>query len=166
MSGFASEPIIVRRALANDILRAGDLDEVDRLFLFRSRGAAMSLVKKRILIVEDEPAIRATLRARLEANQYEVLCTKDGEEGLSLARQEEPDLIILDVILPKWNGYTICAILKGDEHYRHIPILMLTERATSINRKHGRKVGADAYITKPFDSAVLMQAVRRLLHEN
>jgi DNA-binding response OmpR family regulator len=126
----------------------------------------MDMARKRVLIVEDEHAIQAVLRARLRANGYEVLYAADGEEGLALARQEEPELIILDVMLPKWDGYSICALLKSDERYRHIPILMLTARSGEEDRERGERTGADAYVTKPFDSAELMDTVRRLLRQN
>jgi DNA-binding response OmpR family regulator len=125
----------------------------------------MSKPRKRILSIEDEPAIQMTLRARLEANGYEVLCVSDGEEGLRVAQQEKPDLIILDLMLPKRDGYSICRLLKFDQRYRHIPILMLTARGLEKDRETGMKTGADAYVTKPFDSADLVATVRRLLGE-
>jgi DNA-binding response OmpR family regulator len=126
----------------------------------------MSDPRKRILSIEDEPAIQMTLKARLEANGYEVLCASDGEEGLARAQAEKPDLIILDLMLPKRDGYSICRLLKFDQRYRHIPILMLTARGLEKDRETGMKTGADAYITKPFDSADLLATVRRLLGES
>jgi DNA-binding response OmpR family regulator len=126
----------------------------------------MNPARKRVLIIDDEPVIRATVRLRLEANGYDVQCAGDGPEGVTLARQEKPDLIILDLMLPKWDGYSICGLLKSDELYRDIPILMLTARSLEYDKERGRRTGADAYVTKPFDSAELMDTVRRLLQQN
>ena len=130
-----------------------------------SEGGTPNLVKKRLLVVEDELAILMTLRARLEATGYEVLSADDGEQGLNLAREQKPDLIILDVMLPKRDGYSICRLLKFDQRYKHIPILMLTARSQDRDRERGRGTGADAYMTKPFDSAELLETVQRLLEE-
>ncbi|MDP3937781.1 MAG: response regulator [Deltaproteobacteria bacterium] len=123
------------------------------------------MTKKRILSVEDEPAIQKTLKLRLEASGYEVLCATDGAEGLELARQEKPDLIILDLMLPKRDGNSVCRLLKFDQRYREIPILMLTARGLQKDRETGVKMGADAYLTKPYDSVELIATVRKLLGE-
>lgn len=119
--------------------------------------------KKRILVVDDEPGITATLRARLEASGYEVLLASDGESGLQQAREEKPDLILLDIMLPKRDGYSICRLLKFDNRFQHIPVIMLTARTQERDRSLGRKTGADAYVTKPFDTAQLLDTIRRLL---
>ena len=119
--------------------------------------------KKRILVVDDEPGIQATLRARLEANGYEVLLASDGESGLRRAREEKPDLILLDLMLPRRDGYSVCRLLKFDSRFHHIPIVMLTARAQERDRDLGQKTGADAYITKPFDAAHMLDTIRRLL---
>ncbi len=125
----------------------------------------MNLPKKRILIVEDEPAIRAILHKRLEANGYEVMDAEDGEEGLALARREKPDLILLDLMLPKRDGYSVCRLLKFDQRYRHIPVVMLTARAQEKDRKLGQQTGADAYVTKPFDAGELLAIVAGILKD-
>jgi len=119
--------------------------------------------KKRILVVDDEPGIQATLRARLEANGYEVLLASDGETGLQRAREEKPDLILLDLMLPRRDGYSVCRLLKFDNRFQHIPIIMLTARAQERDRSLGQKTGADAYVTKPFDAAHLLETIGRLL---
>lgn len=121
------------------------------------------MVKKRILSVEDEPAIQQTLKLRLEAAGYEVICAADGAEGLEIARNEKPDLIILDLMLPKRDGYSVCRLLKFDQRYRHIPILMLTARGLQKDRETGGRMGADAYLTKPYDSAQLLATIQNLL---
>ena len=119
--------------------------------------------KKRILVVDDEPGIQATLRARLEANGYEVLVASDGESGLQRARDEKPDLILLDLMLPKRDGYSLCRLIKFDNRFQHIPVIMLTARTQERDRTLGRKTGADAYVTKPFDAIQLLDTIRRLL---
>lgn len=125
----------------------------------------MNSTKQRILIVEDDLSVQTTLRVRLEANGYEVLSAADGADALFLVRQHKPDLIILDLILPTLDGYDVCHFLKSDHRYRHIRILMLTARVQRNDEERGWRIGADAYITKPFDSAVVMQTVRSLLQE-
>ncbi|MFA4993268.1 MAG: response regulator [Candidatus Omnitrophota bacterium] len=119
--------------------------------------------KKRILLIEDEADMVYALNLQLEAANYEVLSASDGQAGLDMARKEKPDLIILDLMLPKIDGYKICRLLKFDEKYKKIPIIMFTARAQEQDKKLGREVGADAYITKPFDSKVLLDKISALL---
>ena len=106
--------------------------------------------KKKILLVEDEKVLIETVTLRLEANGYEVIPAYDGFEGLEKAKKEKPDLIILDLMLPKMDGYKVCGLLKADTRYNKIPIIMFTARAQESDKKMGKEVGADAYITKPF----------------
>ena len=119
--------------------------------------------KKRILLVEDEPEFRLGLRIRLEANGYEIIEAKDGAEGLDMARNQAPDLIILDLMLSKMDGYQVARLLKFDEKRRGIPIVMLTARSQQNDRETGLAVGADAYVTKPFKSEELLEIVARLI---
>ena len=119
--------------------------------------------KKRILLVEDEPDFRMALRLRLEANGYEVLEAVDGAEGLEIARSQKVDLLVLDVMLPKMDGYKVARFLKFDEKYRRIPIIMLTARSQKTDRDTGLSVGADAYITKPFKPEELIETMTKLL---
>lgn len=121
--------------------------------------------KKRILIIDDEEDILNLLRFRLEANNYEVASALDGQEGLNKARSMKPNLIILDLMLPKLDGYKICRMLKFDESYKDIPIIMFTARAQKNDEELGMEVGADAYITKPFESEVLLNKMRELLEK-
>ncbi len=121
--------------------------------------------KKRILIVDDESDLVELVKLRLEANGYEVIVAGDGQSGLDKARTEKPDLIVLDVMLPKIDGYKVCRMLKFDEKYRHIPIIMFTARAQESDRKTGEQVGADAYITKPFEPAALLLKMDDLLNK-
>ncbi len=118
---------------------------------------------KRILVTEDSPTILAMVKDILEGQGYEVLAAVDGQDALEKARHEIPDLIILDLMLPKIDGYKLCRMLKFDEKYKQIPIIMFTARAQETDIKLGTEVGADAYITKPFDPEILLNKVNELL---
>ena len=119
--------------------------------------------RKRILIIEDEPYMVELLKTRLEANNYEVIVAYDGMEGWRKARNEHPDLILLDIMLPGMDGFKICKLLKHDVRYRNVPIIMLTARANKEDMMMGKEAGADAYIAKPFDSKLLIQKIEELL---
>ncbi|MDP2924709.1 MAG: response regulator [Candidatus Omnitrophota bacterium] len=121
--------------------------------------------KKRILIVDDEKDLVEAVTFRLQANGYEVIVAHDGQEGLDKARKEEPDLIILDLMLPKIDGYKVCRMLKFDEKYKKIPIILFTARVQEEDKKLGQDVGADSYITKPFEPQVLITKLKELLNE-
>ncbi|EKD50493.1 MAG: adenylate/guanylate cyclase [uncultured bacterium] len=118
---------------------------------------------KRILIVDDERDLVETLTYRLEALGYEVLTAYDGQEGLDRVREEKPDLILLDVMMPKLDGYHVCRLIKFDDDLKGIPIIMLTARGQPQDRQTGRDSGADDYLTKPFESAVLLEKIQQLL---
>lgn len=121
--------------------------------------------KKRILLVDDEEAMVEMVKMRLEAAGYEVIPAYDGQEALDKARKEKLDLIILDIMLPKIDGYKVCRILKFDEKYKQIPVVMFTARAQEADKQTGQQVGADAYITKPFEPAVLLDTIAKLLNK-
>jgi len=122
--------------------------------------------KKRILIVEDQAIIIDMLRMRLEANNYEVITASDGQEGFEKAHKENPNLIILDVMLPKMNGYKVCQLLKSDPKYAKIPILISSGRTPQEVRRVGQEVGADAYVSKPFEAEVLLSKIKELLEKS
>ena len=119
--------------------------------------------RKRILIVDDEEDLRKMLKFRLEAVGYDVAEAGDGQDGLDKARSSKPDLIILDLMLPKIDGFKVCRMLKFDEKYRHIPIVMFTARAQKQDEALGKEMGAEAYITKPFEPEVLLGKIKELL---
>lgn len=119
--------------------------------------------RSKILLVDDEVQLADLVRKRLEINDYEVAIAYDGEEALRKARQDIPDLIILDIMLPKVDGYMICALLKKDERFTKIPIIMFSARARAEDIEFGQKVGADAYITKPYEPQVLLDKIKELL---
>lgn len=121
--------------------------------------------KKKILVVDDEPQLVEMVRMRLEANDYEVIAAYDGLEALEKARRENPDLILLDLMLPKMDGYRVCRTLKFDEKYKHIMVIMFTSKAQETDRKTGKEVGADAYIVKPFEPQKLLDKIGELMGE-
>ena len=120
---------------------------------------------KRILIVDDEPDLLDMVQINLEMEGYECLVAYDGFRALDRARKEQPDLIILDVMLPGLNGYKVCRLLKFDEKYKRIPIIMLTAEAQQADRLMGEATGANYYMTKPFDADKLLAKVKELLGE-
>ena len=119
--------------------------------------------RKRILIIEDEEQMVEMLKMRLEANNYEVLSTDDGKKGLEMAQKQNPDLIILDLMIPKMDGFKVCGLLKKDSRYSRIPIILFTARAQESDKRMGEEIGADAYITKPFEPKVLLEKIEELL---
>jgi DNA-binding response OmpR family regulator len=118
----------------------------------------------RILVVEDDAAILRGLRDNLAAESYEVITAADGAEGYRLSQDKKPDLIVLDLMLPKLSGYEICKKLR-DEGNR-VPILMLTARGDEADRVLGLDLGADDYVTKPFSVRELLARVRALLRRS
>jgi len=118
---------------------------------------------KKILIVDDEPGYLTLVKNRLEAAEYQVLTAQEGQEALEKAKREKPDLIILDLMLPKMDGYKVCGLLKRDIRYSKIPIILFTARAQEADRKQGEEVGADAYLTKPFDAQTLLAKIQELI---
>jgi DNA-binding response OmpR family regulator len=120
--------------------------------------------KKKVLIIEDYLNIVEILSMRLKSMGYDVVAAYDGQEGLNLARREKPDLIILDVLLPKMNGFKVCRLLKFDSKYKHIPIIMLTSRETQSNEELGRETGADDYVYKSDQKGTLLKLVRKYLN--
>ncbi len=121
----------------------------------------MAAEKKRILIIEDEPGVQITLEDRLSSEGYEVAVCGDGLEGEKEAKSGRHDLILLDVMLPGKDGFTICRDLR--KAGKEIPILMLTARDTNIDTIMGLRVGADDYLAKPFDMQVLLARIEALL---
>jgi DNA-binding response OmpR family regulator len=119
--------------------------------------------QKKILVVDDEVDLVETIRFPLESEGFTVLVSYNGEDALNQARKENPDLILLDIMLPKLDGYKVCRLLKFDERYRNIPILMLTAKTQEKDKTIGMETGADEYITKPFDIDELLEKVKSYL---
>ena len=119
--------------------------------------------KKRILLIDDEPSIIKMIAKRLEVEGFEVMTAMDGEEGFQKAQSEKPDLVIVDLMLPKLNGYEVCSLLKKNIQYQKIPIIMFSARTQDRDETLGFECGADAYIRKPVDPKDLIEKVRTLI---
>ena len=116
-----------------------------------------------ILVVDDSPESRDILQARLSAHNYEVLTAPDGEVGLTVAREQMPDLILLDIMMPKMDGIEVCGNLRADSSIPFIPIIMVTAKADSKDVVAGLEAGADEYLTKPVDHRALIARVKSML---
>ena len=123
----------------------------------------MTTKKKRILLVDDEPAVLMVARKRLEVAGFEVVVASDGQDGMEKARAEHPDLIILDLMLPKLNGYEVCTMLKQDLRYKHIPIIIFSAKTQEKDQQMAKECGADAYVPKPYKPDVLLGHITTLL---
>lgn len=119
---------------------------------------------KKILIVDDEQDIVESLKFVLETYDYTCYTAYNGEDGLRLAKEIQPDLMILDVMMPRINGFKISRLLKFDKKYKDIPILMVTARSQEEDKLIGEETGVDEYITKPFDIDEVVKIVQKYLH--
>ncbi len=118
---------------------------------------------KKVLICDDEPYIRESVSYVARGEGYDVLTAEDGEEALRLAREERPDLIFLDLMMPRLNGFQVCQALKKDAATRNIHVIILTARGQEIDRETGKEVGAAEYLTKPFSPRKLRQRMHEVL---
>jgi len=121
--------------------------------------------KGEILIVEDNPQTVKLIKFILEKNEYLTISAKDGEEGLQMAREKKPDLIVLDLMLPGMDGYRVCEILKANPQTKEIPILVLTALDTGADFEKALAKKADWYITKPFEPQHLLKRVNYLIEK-
>jgi DNA-binding response OmpR family regulator len=119
--------------------------------------------KPRVLIVEDEPNIVLSLEILLRRAGYEIASAGDGEAALELIRRTLPDVVLLDIMLPKRNGYEVCRVLKSEPTLSSIPVIMLTAKGQEVEILKGLELGASAYIAKPFGNAEVLEAVRAAL---
>ncbi|UCF95392.1 MAG: response regulator [Desulfobacterales bacterium] len=119
---------------------------------------------KQILIVDDEPSIVVPIQFLMEQNGYQVLVAQNGEEALDIIFKSKPDLILLDIMLPGIDGYEVCEIVRLNPEYRKTKIIFLTARGREVEIAKGMALGADAYITKPFSNAELVEKVKALLN--
>jgi len=117
------------------------------------------MANARILAVDDSPTILEMIKAILQSGGYDVITAVDGAQALETARAEVPDLILLDVMLPKLDGYRVCRLLKFDQKYKSIPIIMLTAKTEEQSMATGIRTGANQYLTKPIEPEVLLDAV-------
>jgi DNA-binding response OmpR family regulator len=117
----------------------------------------------KVLLVDDDPVILKLLQVNFEMEGYSVLTANDGVEGLEKARAERPDVVILDIMMPRMDGLEVTRELKGDDATKEMPILLLSAKAQASDIQLGRDVGADDYLTKPFDPLELLERVSEIL---
>jgi DNA-binding response OmpR family regulator len=119
----------------------------------------------RVLVVDDEPDLIRVLQFGLQAAGYTVDCAPDGQEGLKKARELRPDIILLDLMLPKLDGYKICRLLKFDDRYKHIPIIILSARTQEGDQALALEMGANRFISKPYDFSEILGLIETLLKQ-
>jgi len=119
--------------------------------------------KKIILAVDDEPNILMSIEFILDMEGYEVHTARDGDDALDVAERVRPDLILLDISMPRKDGYEVCRILRKRENMAGTKVIMLTAKGQTLEKKKGLEVGADEYVTKPFSAAELLNAIRTCL---
>src|SRR5882762_5905038 len=117
--------------------------------------------KTTVLVVEDESALQFILSSNLKREGYEVISARNGEAGVKLARKHRPDLVLLDIMLPKMDGLEVMRLLRQESQ---VPVLFLTAKKSEVDRVLGFKLGADDYITKPFSLEELLARVKAVLH--
>lgn len=123
----------------------------------------MSSNGKKILVVDDEELTTQLAKTFLEKYGFKVIIASDGEAGLEMAEAENPDLILLDVMLPSMDGFSVCKKLKENDNFKNTPILMFTAKGLSSDIEEGKAVGADEYIVKPFSGKALVATIRKHL---
>ncbi len=119
--------------------------------------------RARVLVVDDEADLIRILQFGLEAIGYQVETASDGQEALKKAREQKPDIILLDLMLPKLDGYKVCRLLKFDERYKNIPIIILSARTQEGDQLLAMEMGANRFITKPYDFAEVLSHIETLL---
>jgi len=117
------------------------------------------MATKQILIVDDSPTELKLIASSFTGAGYDIITAGDGEEAVQKAMAEKPDVIVLDVIMPKMNGFQACRKIKSTPEIQHIPIIILTSKKEKSDEFWGKKQGADKYLTKPFESEELLEAV-------
>ncbi len=117
---------------------------------------------KKILVVDDSPTEQKIVASLLSKKGYTIVTASDGEEAIATAKKEKPDLVVLDVVMPKKNGFQVCRALKTSPDTQALKIILLTSKDQDVDKFWGMKQGADEYLTKPFKDADLIAAVGRL----
>jgi DNA-binding response OmpR family regulator len=117
----------------------------------------------KVLLVDDDPVILKLLQVNFEMEGYTVLTANDGVEGLEKARAERPDIVLLDIMMPRMDGLQVTEALKADDETKGIPIILLSAKAQASDIQAGKDMGADDYLTKPFDPLELLERVGDLL---
>jgi DNA-binding response OmpR family regulator len=117
---------------------------------------------KKVLLVEDEPDVRMVIGGRLANLGFNVLEAQDGSEGLDLVRRECPDVVLLDLMIPKIDGYKLCRMIKFDKALEHIHVIIYSAKSSEKDKRLAEEAGADAYMTKPFDFELFVKTVDKL----
>ncbi len=147
-SGEISDKLSVSRSLVEDTLKT------------------MSDIRQKVLIVDDEMDALLALKVALEAEGYNIVEAKDGYEAIEKVHSEIPDVILLDLMIPGIDGFEVCRQLKSDVTYNHIPVIMLTARGEVDDKVEGIELGADDYVTKPFNLKELKARIKMILRRN
>jgi DNA-binding response OmpR family regulator len=129
----------------------------------QTREEEQGFMAKKVLIADDEPNIVATLQFLMERNGYEVQVAQDGDAALALTASFQPDLILLDVMMPRKSGFEVCQKVRENDAWSHVKIIMLTAKGRDMDVSKGLALGADAYTSKPFSTGALVRQVRELL---
>lgn len=119
--------------------------------------------KKQLLLIDDDLFAVETLKFALEARGYEVTTATNGKDALSMVRGKQPQLILLDVMMPKMDGYHFCRLIKFDARFKHIPVIIVSSRIQEADRKTGLACGSDEYVSKPYSLNNLMDLIERYL---
>ena len=119
--------------------------------------------EKRILVADDDPVILRLIQVNLELEDYQVLTANNGEEAVAIATSEIPDLVILDIMMPRLDGYQTCERLKAEDATKDIPVVFLSAKAQQADIEKGKSYGVEEYLTKPFDPTELLEVVERLV---
>ena len=121
------------------------------------------MVKKRILIIEDEPEVSKLLQVRLQVAGYATVTAKDGMDGWNKLNYDKPDLIIMDIMMPKLDGFSLCKLVKENKKTKDIPVIMLTAKSMISDIDTGFDMGAVSFITKPYDWERLLQEIKKFI---
>ena len=121
------------------------------------------MAKAKILLIDDHRTVLRLLEAILKLKGYELLYAENGQQGMVMARQEHPDLILLDVMMPEIDGFKVCQYLKGQAETAHIPVVFLTARGAADDLAAGRRAGAQGFLTKPFLAREVLDLIERVL---
>ena len=120
-------------------------------------------MRGKILVVDDSPTDLALMVAPLRREGYDVVTAADGDEALRKVSEEQPNCVVLDVVMPRKNGFQVCRTIKNGADSKHIPVILLTSKSERTDELWGKRQGADVYLTKPFDANALLTQIRQLL---
>ncbi|MGI8914945.1 MAG: response regulator transcription factor [Chloroflexota bacterium] len=120
-------------------------------------------MRGKILVVDDSPTDLALIVAPLRREGYDVVTAADGDEALRKVSEEQPNCVVLDVVMPRKNGFQVCRTIKSGADSKHIPVILLTSKSERTDELWGKRQGADVYLTKPFDANTLLTQIRQLL---